>query len=135
MSRKNHKNVGVQNGLLNRCPNLINCVCSQYSHPQKYFQAPWRYKAEQVVVMDTLINVLSGESQLCFIESSDNYVHFEATVPFFGFIDDVEFYVPEGQGEIHFRSASRIGSWDLGLNKLRLKMIKKKLKKSGLELF
>ena len=85
--------------------------------------------------MDTLINVLSDESQLCLIESSDIYVHFEATVPIFRFIDDVEFYVPEGQGEIHFRSASRIGRWDLGLNKLRLKMIKKKLRKSGLEMF
>ncbi len=127
--------MGVQNGLLNRCPNLINCVCSQYPHPKRYYEAPWRYKEKHSVVIDTLINVISYERQLCLIESNDSYVHFEATVPILGFIDDVEFYVPEGQGEIHFRSASRIGTWDLGLNKLRLKMIKKKLRKSGLELF
>ena len=41
----------------------------------------------------------------------------------FRFIDDVEFYLTE-QGVIHFRSASRIGHSDLGVNRRRVEMIR-----------
>ena len=36
------------------------------------------------------------------------------------FKDDVEFYLPDGEGTIHFRSASRLGTSDLGKNRERM---------------
>jgi uncharacterized protein (DUF1499 family) len=45
----------------------------------------------------------------------------------FRFVDDVEFYFPEKQGGetiIHVRSASRVGSSDLGVNRKRIERIR-----------
>ena len=53
----------------------------------------------------------------------DQFIHVEFTSNIFRFIDDVEFYLTE-QGVIHFRSASRIGHSDLGVNRRRIEMIR-----------
>ena len=47
----------------------------------------------------------------------------EVTSKIFGFVDDVEFYLNE-PGVIHFRSASRIGYSDLGVNRERMETIR-----------
>jgi len=41
-----------------------------------------------------------------------------------GFRDDVEFWVDRSAGVIHFRSASRLGSEDLGVNRARMETIR-----------
>jgi uncharacterized protein (DUF1499 family) len=41
-----------------------------------------------------------------------------------GFVDDVEFYVDGSQKVIHLRSASRVGYWDLGVNRKRMESIR-----------
>ena len=51
------------------------------------------------------------------------FIHVEFTSNIFRFIGDVEFYLTE-QGVIHFRSASRIGYSDLGVNRRRIEMIR-----------
>ncbi len=135
MSRNTHKNVGLKDGFLNPCPKLLNCVCSQYPQEQKYFQAPWKYKVSESEAMKLLSTVLSAERHYSIKEHTESYMHIEVTVPLFGFIDDLEFFLPEAGGQIHYRSASRLGTWDFGLNRLRLKKIKKKLQSAGLELY
>ena len=52
----------------------------------------------------------------------NQFVHVEFTSNIFRFIDDVEFYFTD-PGVIHFRSASRIGHSDLGVNRSRMKRI------------
>ena len=54
----------------------------------------------------------------------DQFFHIEVTSRIFGFVDDVEFYLNE-PGIIHFRSASRIGYSDLGVNRERMETIRK----------
>ena len=54
----------------------------------------------------------------------DQFIHIEVTSRIFGFVDDVEFYLNE-PGIIHFRSASRIGYSDLGVNRERMETIRK----------
>ena len=57
----------------------------------------------------------------------DNYLHVEFESAFFRFVDDVEFLIdPEGQ-LIHFRSASRVGYSDLGVNRRRMEQIRNTL--------
>ena len=53
----------------------------------------------------------------------DQFIHVEFTSNIFRFIDDVEFYLTE-PGVIHFRSASRIGHSDLGVNRRRMNRIR-----------
>ena len=42
-----------------------------------------------------------------------------------GFTDDVQFLADEKAGVIHVRSASRVGYWDLGLNRKRIENIRR----------
>lgn len=46
------------------------------------------------------------------ISRKDDYVYAEYQSPTFGFIDDVEFYLPSGKSTVEYRSASRIGESD-----------------------
>ena len=54
----------------------------------------------------------------------DEFLHIEFTSKIFRFIDDVEFYFDE-PGVIHFRSASRIGHSDMGVNRDRMEEIER----------
>ena len=58
----------------------------------------------------------------------DQFIHIEVTSKIFGFVDDVEFYLNE-PGVIHFRSASRIGYSDLGVNRERMETIRNNFSK------
>ena len=55
----------------------------------------------------------------------DNYLHFEFRSAFFGFVDDVEFLIDPEDHIIHFRSASRAGYSDLGVNRRRMEQLRK----------
>ncbi len=47
---------------------------------------------------------------------------------FLGFHDDVDLFIDWEAKQIHFRSASRTGWWDLGVNRRRMKRIRALLK-------
>ncbi len=133
MARKNHKNTGLENGRLNSCPDLYNCVCSQYPDQKRHFEAPWEYQVSKAEMMDELKRVLNNEGNATLVIHDEHYLHAEFKVPVFGFIDDVEFYLSEDESLIHFRSASRLGTWDFGLNKIRMKKIKSQIESGYLK--
>ena len=56
--------------------------------------------------------------------NTDEFLHIEFTSKIFRFIDDVEFYFDEPR-VIHFRSASRIGHSDMGVNRDRMEEIER----------
>jgi uncharacterized protein (DUF1499 family) len=57
------------------------------------------------------------------VRETPEYFHLEfGTV--LGFVDDVEFFADESQKVIHLRSASRVGYWDLGVNRRRIESIR-----------
>ena len=56
--------------------------------------------------------------------NTDEFLHIEFTSKIFRFVDDVEFYFDE-PGVIHFRSASRIGHSDMGVNRDRMEEIER----------
>lgn len=53
-------------------------------------------------------------------KESINYLHYTFKSKIFRFIDDVEFLIDAEQKLIHFRSASRTGYSDMGVNKKRM---------------
>jgi uncharacterized protein (DUF1499 family) len=62
------------------------------------------------------------------MKESDNYLHFVFTTNFFHFKDDVEFYFDGENNIIDFKSQSRIGYSDMGMNRERYEMIKEDFK-------
>jgi uncharacterized protein (DUF1499 family) len=59
----------------------------------------------------------------------DNYLHVEFQTAFFRFVDDVEFLIDTEEQVIHFRSASRVGYSDMGVNRRRMERIRQILLK------
>jgi uncharacterized protein (DUF1499 family) len=54
----------------------------------------------------------------------DNYLHVEFRSAFLRFVDDVEFLIDPEEQLVHFRSASRVGDSDFGVNRDRMEQIR-----------
>ncbi len=57
------------------------------------------------------------------LSRNGNYLHLAFTSLIFRFTDDVEFWVDESAGLLHYRSASRVGYSDLGANRRRMQQV------------
>jgi uncharacterized protein (DUF1499 family) len=60
------------------------------------------------------------------VKDEGNYMHAEFTSRIFRFVDDVEFVIDDAHKVIHFRSASRLGYSDFGVNRKRMEEIRKR---------
>jgi len=58
------------------------------------------------------------------VEEDETYLHYEVTSLLFRFVDDVEFLFDDDTKTIHFRSASRTGYGDLGVNRTRMEQLR-----------
>ena len=132
MVRKQHTNTGLTRGRLNPCPDMPNCKVSMYPQDQKHHMEPWFYHKNREEVIQILLQVLGTEAQAQILEQRSNYIHVVFTIPIVKYKDDVELYLPDEENVIHFRSASRVGYSDLGVNKRRLRRIQRKLSDRGI---
>lgn len=120
--------LGVENGKLMPCPKTPNCVSSQAADKEHYIE-PVYFSGNQVQAKDRLLQVLKSEKRTKILTEQEKYIRVEFTSALFRFVDDVEFYILEKQSEetvIHVRSASRVGSSDLGVNRKRVERIRSK---------
>lgn len=74
-----------------------------------------------------LKTTVAGLPRTKLIEEDDTYLHYECTSLLLRFVDDVEFVFDDEAKLIHFRSASRIGYGDLGVNRRRMEDIRSRL--------
>jgi uncharacterized protein (DUF1499 family) len=58
------------------------------------------------------------------IQEDAAYLHYEFTSLLLRFVDDVEFLFDDDTKTVHFRSASRTGYSDLGVNRRRMERIR-----------
>ena len=72
-----------------------------------------------------LLNILETYPGCAVVGNEEERIKAEFRTRIIGFIDDVDFYFDDENKVINFRSASRIGYYDLGLNKRRMKKITK----------
>ncbi len=122
------ENLGITNNQLHPCPNKPNCVCS-FSSPENSQNAipPYKFTGSTAATLLILKQVLSELPRTKIITESENYLHVECTSFLFRFVDDLEILLDDQQKLIHFRSASRVGYSDLGVNRQRVELIKEKL--------
>ena len=121
-------NLGINNDRLMPCPKTPNCVNSQAADEKHYIQ-PIHFTGTQQEAQGRLLQILESEQRTKMLKIQDNYIRVEFTSALFRFVDDVEFYFPEKQGDemiIHVRSASRVGYSDLGANRKRIEQIRSK---------
>ena len=71
-----------------------------------------------------LTKVLTNMPRTNIVKNESRYIYVEFRTGIMLYTDDVEFLFDETQGLIHFRSASRLGYSDLGLNRRRMERIR-----------
>lgn len=116
-------NLGVANGRLASCPNSPNCVSTQATD-EGHRIAPIPYEGGTPAAHDRIIAILETNPGFTLITDTPTYIHAEARTTLWQFIDDVEFYFDDAAGLIHFRSASRLGYGDGGVNRRRMAEIR-----------
>jgi len=120
---KRPSNLGVRNGELAPCPSTPNCVSSQSPDADRYIE-PLSYRCSAQQAMGYLQQAIGEIPRTHTVTQDARYLHVEFKTRLMGFVDDVEFYVDEGNGTIHVRSASRLGRSDLGTNRKRVEAIR-----------
>jgi uncharacterized protein (DUF1499 family) len=113
----------VTGGRLLICPDSPNCVSSQSGDP-RHAIAPLLYEGTAEKARAMLIQAVLGMKRSHIVISEELYLHAEFTSAFFRFVDDVEFLLDDGKKLIHVRSASRVGSFDFGVNRKRVEEIR-----------
>ena len=105
------------------CPDKPNCVSSK-SSLSLHKIAPLTYKGNSKNAREKLLGIINSMPRTQISMDNDDFIHVEFTSKIFRFVDDVEFYF-ESPGTIHFRSASRVGHSDMGVNRNRMEEVRR----------
>ncbi len=116
-------NLGVREGRLAPCPNSPNCVSTQ-STDTKHRMEPIHYTSSLEDARARMERVLRAMPRMTIVNAEKDYIYAECRSRIFGFVDDVEFWFDDKDKVIQFRSASRLGYSDLGVNRKRMERIR-----------
>ncbi|MGY5450306.1 DUF1499 domain-containing protein [Agarivorans sp. MS3-6] len=111
-------NLGLQNGRLAPLASSPNGVSSFAEEADKKVAAlPFKadLKATQLAALRAFAHMPNNK----VISRNGEYVHVVFFSPTVGYRDDVELLFDEANQQLHFRSQSRVGYSDMGINKQR----------------
>jgi uncharacterized protein (DUF1499 family) len=109
--------------ILSPCPSSPNCVSTQ-AQDEGHAIAPFRYRKSRAEAKEALKAAIATLSRVKLVEEDESYLHYEFTSLLLRFVDDVEFLFDDEAKTIHFRSASRTGYGDLGVNRKRMEALR-----------
>ncbi len=104
------------------CPDSPNCVSTKSTDPD-HAMPPLPFLTSGRESMDRLVAIVREMKRATIVSATPSYLHVEFHSALFRFVDDVEFVLDESSRLIHFRSASRTGYYDFGVNRRRMKEI------------
>lgn len=110
--------LGHSQGRLKPLSNKPNAVSTQADDVAKRV-APWPFKADQEKTMAAILEAVEGYGGAEVVEQKADYLYVVFTTDLMKFHDDAEFYLDSDAREVHFRSSSRAGYSDRGLNRQR----------------
>ena len=108
---------------LSPCPSSPNCVSTQ-AEDQKHSIAPFRYQKNLPEAKGALKTIVLSLPRAVLAEEEGAYLRVEVTSLLLRFVDDVEFVFDDNSKTVQFRSASRTGYSDLGVNRRRMEAIR-----------
>jgi uncharacterized protein (DUF1499 family) len=104
------------------CPDSPNCVSTKSKDPD-HAMTPLPYIKSGKESMDRLVAIVRDMKRATIVTATSSYLHVEFRSALFRFVDDVEFVLDDSARLIHFRSASRTGYYDFGVNRRRMQEI------------
>jgi len=115
--------LGSEKGRLAPGPSSPNCV-SSLADDDRHRIAPLPFSGATAAAIDSLAGIVRSLPRASVIAATETYLHAEFRSAVFRFVDDVEFLADESAGVIQVRSAARVGSSDLGVNRKRVETIR-----------
>lgn len=112
------EDLGLVDGRLRPCPSSPNCVSSQ-ARDESHRVQPLEFDGDPDAAWQRLRDMLEQFKGVQVITDTGRYLHAEFTTPVLRFTDDVEFQLRPEESIIDFRSASRVGYSDFGVNRAR----------------
>jgi uncharacterized protein (DUF1499 family) len=113
------ENLGSRNGHLAPCPDAPNCVSTESRDPKRALP-PLPFVGNRDQAKNRILEIVRGMERSEIVEVTDDYVYVRFRTRFLRFVDDVEFLFDDTVKVVHFRSASRVGYYDFGLNRRRM---------------
>ena len=119
-----------KNGYLAACPDKPNCVSSEThtkSLPQSHINAisyPIEFNDSAMSIAEEILIDMGAH----IITSDAKYIGATFCSKIFAFVDDFELRLQSSDHLLQFRSASRLGYSDFGVNKKRVLLFKQRLK-------
>ena len=110
--------LGVSEGKFKPLSSKPNNVSTQAQDPAKQVK-PLSFKSDATSTMTAIKASIDSYGGAKVIEETGDYLYVIFTTEKMKFNDDVEFWLDATNQEVHFRSASRAGYSDLGLNRKR----------------
>ena len=123
--------LGARDGKLLPCPSSPKCVSSQ-APDEGHRVAPLAYSGPAQEAWYRVRSVVASLPRTSVVSDTGSYLHVEFTSLLFRFVDDVEFLADDNTKVIHIRSASRLGTSDLGVNRKRVEEIRRRWQKATL---
>jgi len=120
---KRPTNLGVTNGQLAPCPGTPNCVATQNAAASQQLP-PLPYTGSLAAAKTRLLKVVQNMPRVESLANQDKYLAFVFRSRLIGYPDDVEFLLDDAAKVILFRSASRLGKGDMGVNRARMEAIR-----------
>ncbi len=105
------------------CPRTPNCVSTQ-APPGPQHMEPIPYTGSPDAARARLLQVVRNHPRTRIVQEGPNGLKAECRSAFFHFVDDVEFVFDDAARRIEFRSASRLGRKDFGVNRKRMEEIR-----------
>ncbi len=116
---------GLINGQLAPLPSSPNAVSSQTENTDRYVE-PFPFKADSTTTMAALHTMLGEFDSITILSETEKYIHAVSISAKMRYRDDLEFLLDEEENLVHFRSASRVGYSDMGLNRQRYNVLKER---------
>jgi uncharacterized protein (DUF1499 family) len=104
------------------CPQSPNCVSSG-GPDEDHWIAPLAFSVSPDAAFHCVVEIIRQMKRTTIVVAEEGTIHAEFRTAL-GFVDDVTFQVDSGSNTILMRSASRMGCWDLGVNRRRLEAIR-----------
>jgi uncharacterized protein (DUF1499 family) len=115
--------------MLPPCPSTPNCVSTQAKSPIHAI-APISYRGSAEEAMARIVAIVGSMPRTTIVERKPTSLRAEFRTRLFRFVDDVMFELDQTKKTIEFRSASRVGRSDLGVNRKRMEAIRAAFAKS-----
>lgn len=113
------------------CPKTPNCVSTQAPEGSSKRMETIPYKGTLAQARQKMLQVLRDHPRTRIVQEEPGYLKAECRSRIFRFVDDVEILFDDRAKRIHFRSASRLGRKDFGVNRERMETIRQAFLAAG----